>query len=160
MFLRKEITKLESWEMPPSRQKRTPLCGQSPVFRNLGRPCFLTFTFSVAPNKVIFPSSALIAKFSSPVSMSWLALFSLSFCLHGHISFPPLTTYLHCMMFWTIQTIYFLKAYNLVMTMTETNTYKKTNTKTKTHTHRQLQIQSASKTQCMLYLSKGGGSRI
>ena len=75
--------------------------------------------------------------------------------LHGNISI-----YLHRMMFQTIQTIYFLKAYHLVMTMTETNTYKKTNTKTKTHIHRQRQIQSASKTQCMLYLSKAGGSRI
>ena len=44
------------------------------------------------------------------------------------------------------------------MTMTETKTYKKTNTKTKTH--RQRQIQSASKTQCMLYSLKAGGSRI
>ena len=40
------------------------------------------------------------------------------------------------------------------MTMTETKTYKKTNTKTKIHRHRQRQ--SASKTQCMLYLSKAG----
>ena len=38
-------------------------------------------------------------------------------------------------MFQTIQTIYFLKAYHLVMTMTATETYKNTNTKTKTHTH-------------------------
>ena len=59
---------------------------------------------------------------------------------------------LNYMMFQTIQTIYFLKAYHLVMTMTETKTYKKTNTKTKTH--RQRQIQSASKTQCMLQGSK------
>ena len=44
-----------------------------------------------------------------------------------------------------MQTIYFLKAYHLVMTMTETKTYKKTNTKKKTHRHRQRQIQSASK---------------
>ena len=72
-------------------------------------------------------------------------------CFHGDLSI-----YLHRMMFQTIQTIYFLKAYHLVMTMTETNTYKKT----KTHIHRQRQIQSASKTQCMLYLSKAGGSRI
>ena len=44
------------------------------------------------------------------------------------------------------------------MTMAETNTYKKKNTKT--HIHRQRQIQSAFKKQCMLYLSKAGGSRI
>ena len=34
-----------------------------------------------------------------------------------------------------MQTIYFLKAYHLVMIMTKTKTYKKTNTMTKTHTH-------------------------
>ena len=65
-----------------------------------------------------------------------------------------------CFRPYKLQTIYFLKAYHLLMTMTETITYKKTNTKTKTHIHRQRQIQSASKTQCMLYLSKAGGSRI
>ena len=74
---------------------------------------------------------------------------------HGDISI-----YLHCMMFQTIQTIYFLKAHHLVMIMTETKSYKKTNTKTKTHRHIQRQKQSASKTQCMLYLSKAGSSRI
>ena len=64
-----------------------------------------------------------------------------------------ISIYLHRMMFKTIQTIYFLKAYHLVMTLTETKTYKKTNTKTKTHRHRQRQIESASKTQRMLYIS-------
>ena len=48
----------------------------------------------------------------------------------------------------------------MVMTMTKTKTHKKTNTNTKTHRHRQRQIQSASKTQCMLYSLKAGGSRI
>ena len=60
-----------------------------------------------------------------------------------------ISIYLHRMMFQTIQTIYFLKAYHLVMTLTETKTYKKT----KTPRHRQKQIQSASKTQYMLYFS-------
>ena len=46
---------------------------------------------------------------------------------------------LHYMMFQTIQTINFLKAYHLVMTMTETKTYKKNkykdkDTQTKTNT--------------------------
>ena len=40
------------------------------------------------------------------------------------------------------------------------NLSTRTKTKTKTPRHRQRQIQSASKTQCMLYLSKAGGSTI
>ena len=97
-------------------------------------------------------------------TVHWLSIsiFTCSFvCLfvcssvrpHGNISI-----YLHWMMFYTIQTIYFLKAHHLVMIMTKS--YKKTNTKTKTHRHIQRQKQSASKTQCMLYLSKAGSLRI
>ena len=44
------------------------------------------------------------------------------------------------------------KFYHLAMTLTKTKTYRQT----KTHRHRQ----SASKTQCMLYSLKAGGSRI
>ena len=57
---------------------------------------------------------------------------------------------LYYMMFQTIQTINFLKAYYLVMTMTKTETYKKTKT------HRQRQTQNASKTQCMLFFQRQG----
>ena len=47
---------------------------------------------------------------------------------HNH----DILRFLHCMMFQTIQTIYFLNAYHLVITMTKAKTYKKTNKKTKT----------------------------
>ena len=69
-----------------------------------------------------------------------------------------ISIYLHCMMFQTIQTIYFLKAHHLVMIMTETKSYKKTNTKTKT--------QTKTETNCfqylfyIIYFSKAGGSSI
>ena len=55
-------------------------------------------------------------------SICWPALFSLiaAVCLHGNISI-----YLHCMMFQTPKTIYFLKAHHLVMKMTGTNTNTK-----------------------------------
>ena len=71
------------------------------------------------------------------------------------VTSPSIST-VHSMMFLTIQTIYFLKAYHLVTTLTETKTYKNINTNTKTKAHRQRQIQSAPKTQCMLYFQKEG----
>ena len=72
------------------------------------------------------------------------------------VTSPSIST-VHSMMFLTIQTIYFLKAYHLVTTLTETKTYKNINTNTKTKAHRQRQIQSAPKTQCMLYFLKSRG---
>ena len=42
--------------------------------------------------------------------------------------------FLHCMTFETIQTIYFLKAYHMVMSLTNTKTNTKTQTQTQTHT--------------------------
>ena len=58
------------------------------------------------------------------------AIVACLFVPHGNISIR-----LHYMIFWTMQTIYFLKAYHLVMTMVKTETYKKK----KTQRHRQIQ---------------------
>ena len=114
--------------------------------------CSFSYVFVYDHHHALFANSDNISQNSGSIFTCMYVCMCVCMCVLKR----DISIYLHCMMFQTKQTIYFLKAYHLVMTMTETNTYKKT----KTHIHRQRQIQSASKTQCMLYLSKAGGSRI